>query len=99
MTSKLTHIGLVGVAILLVALTFISCSNGSYESNKSSINRYNLNEDQLRIQGVLQQSSFKDLDGNTVQITDYAGKIMLMGNMEFAMFNGISSNGFSARRV
>ena len=70
MTSKLTYIGLVGIAILSVALTFISCSNGSYESNESSINRHNLNEDQLRIQGVLQRASFKDLEGNTVRITD-----------------------------
>lgn len=78
MTSKLTHIGLVGIAIFLVTLTLTSCSNGSYESNEGSMNRHNLNEDQLRIQGVLQRASFKDLDGNTVRITDYAGKIMLI---------------------
>tara|TARA_B100000575_G_scaffold294678_1_gene313136 strand:- start:3200 stop:3769 length:570 start_codon:yes stop_codon:yes gene_type:complete len=78
MTNNLSHIGLPCIAILLVALTFISCSNGSYESDESIINRHNLNEDQLRIQGILQQASFKDLDGNTVQITDYAGKIMLI---------------------
>ena len=78
MTSKLSHIDLLGIAILLVALTFISCSNSGYESEENSINRHNLNEDQLRIQGVLQRASFKDLDGNTAQITDYIGKIILI---------------------
>ena len=82
MTTKfqrigLSRIGLLSVVLLFVAFAWSGCSKSNSETDASNINRHGLNEDQLRIQGVLQRASFEDLDGKIVQIADYEGKILL----------------------
>lgn len=78
MSINFPRIGLLTMAMLLVIITGIGCSNGGSKSDESTINRHDLNEAQLRIQGVLQRASFEDIEGNTVQISDYEGKVLLI---------------------
>ena len=78
MSLNFPRIGLLNVAILLVLIAGIGCSKGGSKSDESTINRHDLNEDQLRIPGVLQRASFEDIEGNTVQISDYEGKVLLI---------------------
>jgi thiol-disulfide isomerase/thioredoxin len=63
------------VALLLgfLSIGLLNCS-----SSESEVNRHDLNEDQLRIQGVLQRATFENLEGETVQLSDYKGKIVLV---------------------
>ena len=78
MSINFPRIGLLTMAMLLVIIAGIGCSNGGSKSDESTINRHDLNEAQLRIQGVLQRASFEDIEGNTVQISDYEGKVLLI---------------------
>ena len=83
MTTKIQRIGLSRISLLSVVLLFVAfiwsgCSKSNSESDASNINRHGLNEDQLRIQGLLQRATFEDLDGKIIQIADYEGKILLI---------------------
>lgn len=76
MINQFSYYQMYITSILMVGVLWVSAISCS--SDSSDINKHNLNEDQLRIQGVLQRATFEDLNGQAVQLSDYKGKIVLV---------------------
>ncbi len=66
------------ILLIVAALIFtVSCGNGDSNTGKKD-NPYGLRKDDARIEGVLEKAKFTDMDGNTVKISDYKGKVVMI---------------------
>lgn len=61
------------VATLLIAVTFMSCSQKTDNSNPRE-----LSEEDARIEAVLKRAEFQDINGNKVYLSDYEGKVVIV---------------------
>ena len=60
-------------AILSIVIATVSCSGKSESDNPRTLNK----KDQ-KIESVISQAVFQDLDGNEVRISDFKGKVVVV---------------------
>ena len=63
-------------------------------SRQKSNNPRNLSKESERIESVIKEATFKDVEGNDITISDFSGKVVLIDFWKHgAMFTSVSSNG------